>query len=166
MRGALLLLVAASTVARAGTPATPDPGTPDYDGAMFKSPTGPDYVVETPEERSTMNIVVIASVAGGGALLGGVGAYFNLDSKTQSDKVSTGVPTQKPWTAADQAAVDQASSDRTKAIVFYSLGGAAIIGATIALLLTDPGSTKTTIHPHTAIAPVPGGAIAMHEWRF
>jgi hypothetical protein len=166
MRRALLLLVAASTTARAGTPATPEPGTPDYDGPMFKAPAAKDYVVETPEERSTMNIVAIASVAGGGVLIGGLGVYFNLDSKTQSDKVSVGVPTGRPWTATDQAAVDQASSDRTKAIIFYSLGGAAIIGAAVALIVTDPGSTKTVIHPHTAIAPLPGGAIAMHEWSF
>ncbi len=160
MRGPLLLLVAATTAARAGTAAIPEGTAPQT------ASEGKDVVIETPEERTTMNIVAIASVAGGGALIGGLGVYFHLDSKTESDKVSAGVPTGRPWLPADQAAVDQASSDRTKAIIFYSLGGAAIIGAAVALILTDPGSTKTVIHPHTAIAPLPGGAIAMHEWRF
>jgi hypothetical protein len=160
MRAALLLMLAATSVARA------DEAKPDYDGPMFKAPTGKDIVIETPEERSSTNIITISSIAGAGVVLGGIGVYFNLDGKSQADKVSTGVPLNKPWTAADQAAVDAASSDKTKTIIFYSLGGAAIVGAAVMLLMTDPGSTKTVIHPHTAIAPVPGGAIAMHAWSF
>ena len=164
MRVVLPLLVAATTVAHAQPSASepPDPA----DTPMFKAPTGHDFVVETPEERSTTNIAVIAGIAGAGALVGGLGVYFHLDSRSESNKVSAGVPTSRPWLPADQAAVDQASSDRTKAVIFYSLGGALIIGAVVALIVTDPGTTRTVIHPHTAIAPTPGGAIAMHEWSF
>lgn len=163
MRAALLLLVAATTAVRADAP----PVSPDYDGPMFKAPTtGKDIVIETPEERSSTNILVIASTAGAGALIGGLGLYFHLDSRSQSDKLSTTKATGRPWLPADQAAVDQAASDRTKAVVFYTVGGALIIGAVVALLVTDPGSTTTVIHPHTALVPTPGGAMAMHEWSF
>jgi hypothetical protein len=164
MRATLLLLVAATTIAQAQPSATepPDPA----DTPMFKAPTGHDFVVETPEERSTTNIAAIAGIAGAGALVGGLGLYFHLDSRSESNKVTAGVPTSRPWLPADQAAVDQASSDRTKAALCYAVGGALIIGAVVALIVTDPGSTRTVIHPHTAIAPTPGGAIAMHVWSF
>ena len=159
MEGQLLLLVAATTT-RAGTAAIPGGTAPQT------ASDGKDIVIVTPEDRSTTNIVTIASIAGAGLLVGAVGVYFNLDGKSESDKISAGVPTTRPWLPSDQAAADQASSDRTKTIVFYSLGGALIAGAAVMLILTDPGSTKTVIHPHTAISPLPGGAIAMHEWTF
>lgn len=162
MRAVLPLLVLATTVAHAQPTAPPDPA----DTPMFKAPTGHDFVVETDEERSTANIATIAGVAGAGALFGGIGVYFHLDSRSEANKVSAAVPTSRPWLPADQAAVDQASSDRTKAAIFYGLGGACLIGAVVALIVTDPGSTKTVIHPHTAIAPTPGGAIALRSWSF
>ena len=161
MRAGLLLLVA-TTVAHA-EPAEP---TDPTDTPVFKPPTGHDIVVEIPGERTNMNIAVISGIAAGGALIGGLGVYFHLDSKSESNKVSAGVPTSRPWLPSDQAAVDQAASDRTKAAIFYGVGGALIIAAVVALIVTDPGSTKTVIHPHTAIAPTPGGALAIHEWSF
>lgn len=163
MRVVLPLLVAATTAAHA-EPADepPDPA----DAPMFKPPVGHDIVVEVQEDRSTANIAAISGVAGAGAIFGGLGVYFHLDSRTQSDKVSAGKATSRPWSPADQAAVDQAASDRTKAAVFYGVGGALLIGAVVAMIVTDPGSTKTIIHPHTAIAPTPGGAIAMRSWSF
>jgi len=162
MRAVLALLVAATTAAHAQPSEPADPA----DTPIFKPSVGHDIVVETQEDRSTANIAAIAGVAGAGALLGGLGVYFHLDSRTQSDKVSAGKPTSRPWSPADQAAGDQAASDRTKAAVFYGVGGALLIGAVVAMIVTDPGSTKTVIHPHTAIAPTPGGAIAMRSWSF
>ena len=164
MRVALLGLVAASKVAHADTTpiVPPDPA----DTQMFKAPTGHDIVVETPNERTAANIGLVAGLAGAGALIAGVGLYFHLDSRSESDKVTAGSPTSRPWGAADQTHVDNASSDRTKAIVFYSVGGALVIGALVTLFVTDPGSSTTVIHPHTSLAPVPGGAIAFHEWSF
>lgn len=161
MRAAvLLLLVAATRVARADEPADPN------DTLVYKAPTGHDIVVVTDNDRSTSNIALVSGMAGAGALLGGVGLYFHLDSRSESSKVSATVPTSRPWLPSDQAAVDQAASDRTKAVIFYSLGGALVVAAAVMLIVTDPGSTTTVIHPHTALVPVPGGAIAMHAWSF
>lgn len=164
MRAVVLGVLAAATVAHADQVPVepPDPA----DTQMFKAPTGRDIVIDTPNDRSTSNIILVSSLAGGGAILGGIGLYFHLDSRSQSDKVSATAPTGRPWTGANQSAVDTAASDRTAAAVFYGVGGALIIAAAVTLMLTDPGSTRTVIHPHTALAPVPGGAIAMHEWSF
>lgn len=162
MRAVVLGLLAASTVAHADIVNPPDPA----DTQMFRAPTGGDIVIDTPNDRSTNNVILLSSLAGAGAILGGVGLYFHLDSRSQSDKISATANTGRPWTPADQATADTASSDRTKAAVFYAVGGALIIASAITLMLTDPGSTHTVIHPHTALAPVPGGAIAMHEWSF
>ena len=162
MRAVLPLLVALASAAHAEPTEPPDPA----DAPMFRPAVGHDIVVETPNERSTTNIASISGAAGLGAALGGLGVYFHLDSKSAANKVTADSPTNRPWLPADQAAVDQASSDRTKAAIFYGVGGALIIGAVVALIVTDPGSTRTVIHPHLAIAPTPGGAIAMRSWSF
>ena len=160
MRAALVLLLAAGRVARADEPADPN------DTLVYKAPTGHDIIIDADNDRSTSNIALVAGMAGGGALLGGVGLYFHLDSRSESTKVSATVPTSRPWLPSDQAAVDQAAGDRTKAAIFYGIGGALVIAAAVTLIVTDPGSTRTVIHPHTALVPVPGGAVAMHAWSF
>ncbi len=127
-----------------------------------------DIVVDTPGERSSLNIAVLAGMTTV-ALAGGVfGLYYHLQGRTAANSVSSSRFTGKVWMPADQAAVDKADRDRTRAIVLYSAGGAVLVAAIVALIATDPKSTRTVIHPHVAmIAPLPdGGVVVARGWTF
>jgi hypothetical protein len=129
------------------------------------STTGPhDIVVTTEGQRSTKNIAILASVAGAGALLGGIGAYFNVQSRSSANDVSASSPTSTPWTAARQATYDNAHDEGVKAGIFYGIGGALLIGAVVGLIVTVPKSETTTIHPHVNVQP--GGATLGGSWSF
>ena len=130
-----------------------------------------DIVITVPGDRSTQNIAMVAGIAAAGALLGGIGVYYNLDSKSAAENVSPKHPTNTPWTAADQADYDRAHSSGIKAGVFYGLGGAVLIGAIVTLIVTAPASETTVIHPHYAgvqplVAPTANGAMVGGAWRF
>ncbi|CAN5917541.1 hypothetical protein BH11MYX2_BH11MYX2_34100 [soil metagenome] len=131
-------------------------------------PTDP-IVITTPGERSPGNVATAASLAGVGLLAGGLGVYFNLDGRSASDDVSSGVYTGMAWTPKQAALVDKAHDDRTRAIVGYSIGGAALIGAIVYYIITDPPSETTVIQPHTAapaVMPTQGGALLGGTWSF
>jgi hypothetical protein len=135
----------------------------------FRAPVDKDIVVTTPGERTTSNLIMLASIAGAGVLFGGLGVYFNLDSRDAANQVTADAPTAKPWTAADQSAFDRAHSSRTGAIICYSIGGAALIGAVVALIVTEPKEERSVIHPHAAtptIVPTQGGAMLGGMWSF
>ncbi|HEY4179938.1 MAG TPA: hypothetical protein VGM90_24015 [Kofleriaceae bacterium] len=125
-------------------------------------------VITTPGDRSPGNIATAASLAGVGLLAGGLGVYFHLDGKSASDDVSAGVYTGKAWTPTQIALVDKAHDDRTRAIVGYSIGGAALIGAIVYWIVTDPPSETTIIQPHSApaVMPTQGGALLGGTWSF
>ncbi|HEY4059291.1 MAG TPA: hypothetical protein VGM39_21890 [Kofleriaceae bacterium] len=125
-------------------------------------------VIDTPRDRSASNLATAASLAGVGLLAGGLGVYFHLDGKDASDSVSAGVYTGHAWTQKQVDLVDKAHDDRTRAIVGYSIGGAALVGAIVYWIVTDPGSETTIIQPHTAPAVVPtqGGAMLGGTWSF
>ncbi len=125
--------------------------------------------IVAPGERSTNNKLVLAGIAGAGLVAGAVGFYFHMDSRSASDEVATDVFTGTAWSPAHQALVDQAESSRTAAIVMYSIGGAALIGAIAYWIATDPGEETIVIQPRTAqplIAPTPGGAVVGGMWSF
>ncbi len=117
-------------------------------------------------------MVVLGSIAAGGALLGLVGVAFNLDSQSQANKVTLVQATSIPWTPADQKAYDRAHSSGVVAGVFYGLGGAALFTAAIAYIVTAPKDEVTAIRPHgyggpqPTVAPTPGGAILGGAWTF
>ena len=123
-----------------------------------------DIVVTTPGERSSKNIAILASLAGAGALVGGLGVYFNLDSSSAADSVSAHSPTSTPWTPQRQATYDQAHDSGVKAEIFYGLGGALVVGAVVGLLVTIPKEETTVIHPHVTVQP--GGATLGGSWSF
>jgi hypothetical protein len=143
---------------------------PDDDHPVsLPDPTGPDIVITSPGERTLNNKLAIGGVAGAGAALGGIGLYFHLDALSARDRVANPGKTPRPWTSADQADYDHAHSSGVKAAVFYSIGGAALLGAAIALIATEPVSETKIIHPHRArpaITPAPGGAILGGSWTF
>jgi hypothetical protein len=132
-----------------------------------------DIVVTTPGERTTKNKVQVGAVAGAGVLVGAIGLYFHLDSRSASADVSADTPTHLPWTPERRAAADRASSSATKATVAYGFGGALVVGALIWFFVTDPKDETTVIHPHSAPAATPtiepapgGGAMLGGMWRF
>ena len=165
MKLALVLVV----VPRLALADVPDDGISRGSGAPGTAPMQVpvqhrDIVVTTPGERSTQNIAILAGVAGAGALLGGVGVYFNLDSRSAADSVSANSPTSTPWTPQRQATYDQAHDSGVKAEIFYGLGAACIVGAVIGLIVTVPASETTVIHPHVTVQP--GGATLGGTWSF
>jgi hypothetical protein len=123
-----------------------------------------DIVVTTPGERTTKNMAILASIAGAGVLLGGVGLYFNLDAKSASDEVSTHHATALPWTPERQATYDRAHDSSVKAGIFYGVGGAMLLGAAIAFIVTQPKDETTVIHPHIEVGP--GGTTLGGSWSF
>ena len=147
-----LVLAAAARVA-AAQPANTPPSTPDYRPPPNR---GADTVIQVQGERSLKNIAILASIAGAGALAGGIGLYYNLDSRSASDQVSAHLPTGKVWTPELQATFDRAHDSAVKAEVFYGVGAALVIGAAVGLIVTEPKTETIVIHPR-------GVALA---WRF
>jgi hypothetical protein len=123
-----------------------------------------DIVVTTPGERTTKNIAILASVAGAGVLLGGIGVYYNLDSRSAANDVSAHRSLSVPWTSDRQATYDRAHDSGVKAGIFYGVGGALLVGAAVALIVTQPKDETTVIHPH--IEGGPGGATLGGTWSF
>ena len=131
---------------------------------------GAPITFETPGERTTSNIVTAAGVAGAGVVVGAIGLYFHLDSRSASDDVAADGPTGTPWTTERADLVDQADRSRTRAIIGYSIGGALLVGAIAYWIATDPPSETVVIRPRPAvqpvIAPTPGGATLGGVWSF
>jgi hypothetical protein len=130
-----------------------------------------DIVITTEGERTTNNKLVLAGLAGGAAVLGGIGLYYNLDSRSAASSVSAENPTNKTWTPADASDYSRAHDSAVKAGVFYGIGGALLVGAVVGLIATAPKSETTVMHtaPATAtpiVAPTPGGAVLGGSWRF
>ncbi|CAN5880379.1 hypothetical protein BH11MYX3_BH11MYX3_15030 [soil metagenome] len=129
-----------------------------------------DIVIEIPGERSTENKLLLGGLAGAGAIVGAIGAYFHLDSRSASDDVSSSKFTGQAWTPDDQEAFDRADRSRSRAIIGYSVGGVLLAGAVIAYIITEPKSEKVVIRPHgrgsPTIAPAEGGAVLGGMWSF
>jgi len=129
-----------------------------------------DIVIEVPGERTMDNKLLLGGLAGAGFLVGAVGAYFHLDSRSAANDVSSAKYTGHAWTSEDEALVDRADRSKTRAIVGYSVGGALLIGAVVAFIVTEPRSETTVIHPHgrgsPTLAPTSGGAVLGGMWTF
>lgn len=129
-----------------------------------------DIVIEIPGERTMEQKILVGSLAGAGALAGAIGAYFHLDSRDAANEVSSDTYTGHAWTAEDESLVDRADRSRTRAIVGYSVGGALLIGAIVAFIVTDPPSETAVIRPHgrgsVMVTPTEGGAVAFGTWSF
>lgn len=127
--------------------------------------------IVTPGERTTDNLMLVGGLAAGAVVVGGLGLYFHLDGKSASEKVSSDVFGGEEWTADDAALFDQAERSRTKAIVAYSVGGALLVGAIVALIVTEPPSETTVLRPRAVrviptVAPAAGGAVLGGMWSF
>lgn len=167
MKTALVLALVVPRLAFADIPddgARPDDGS-SAPGAVRQVPFHhEDIVVTSTPDRSSKNVAILASIAGAAAVFGGLGLYYNLDSKSAADEVSAHRPMSVPWTADRQATYDRAHDSAVKAEVFYGVGGALLIGAVVGLIVTQPQTETTVIHPHLAVGP--GGAVLGGSWSF
>ena len=165
--------------ARAEPPPAPPPPTygpandpADGGASYFAPPKGKDIVIESRDDRSTGNIAMLGALGGAAAVMGGIGVYFNLDSKSSADKVSAHKFTGEVWTSELQSEYDHAHSAAVVAGVFYGIGGALLIGTIVAFIATEPKTEQIIIHPHAAskptaiVAPTNGGALLGGRWRF
>jgi hypothetical protein len=129
-----------------------------------------EIVIEIPGERSTENKILLGSLAGAGLVLGALGAYWHLDSRSASDEVSADSFTGRAWTAEDRALFDQAERSRGRAIIAYTAGGALLIGAAVLYIVTEPKSERAVIRPHgrgsPSVTATDGGAILGGMWSF
>jgi hypothetical protein len=165
-----LLVLAALVVPRLVLADVPDSGVsptagpPGADAPRPVSMRHKDIVVTTPGERTAKNIAILASIAGAGVLFGGLGVYYNLDSRSAANDVSAHRPMSVPWTDDRQATYDRAHDSGVKAGIFYGVGGALLVGAAVALIVTAPKDEITVIHPHLEVGP--GGATLGGTWSF
>lgn len=138
-------------------------------GAAAPAAADREIVIETPGERSPANKALLVGLAGAGVLAGGLGLYWHLDSRSAADEVSASVFTGEAWTSEDVASVEQAERARTRAAVAYGIGGAFVVGALVALIVTEPAPERTVIRPRSAtptVAPTEGGALVGGRWSF
>jgi hypothetical protein len=152
-----------------------DPAYGDYnnpDVRDFPAPKGKDVIVVAYPERSKRNIITLGGMAAGGLILGAVGLYYHLDSRSAADEVGAHSFSGEPWTADKQAAYERAHSSSVTAGVFYGIGGALLIATAITYIVTEPEAETMVIHPHTdpkptaLVAPIKGGAVVGGAWRF
>lgn len=131
-------------------------------------PRGKDLVVDVPGERSRTNMLALGGVAVGGLLVGALGVHFNLDAKAAADDASSQRFTGTAWTDKQDALVDRAARQSTRAGICYGIGGALVAGAIAAFIITEPKTERTIIHtqPAPAFVPVPGGALLGGTWSF
>ncbi len=128
-----------------------------------------DIVIETPGERPPTTRAVLGGLLGAGLVVGALGVYWHLDSRSAADDVSSQKFTGKAWTSEDIALADQADRSKTRATIAYGIGGALLIGAVIAFIATDPRSETVVITPTRGtptVAPVQGGAVLGGMWSF
>jgi len=152
----------------------PDPMGPpisapeSYDRPVLKSPISRrEIVIDVPGLRTRRAKLLSGSLLAAGVVAGSIGLYYTLESRSSANAVSAQVFTGKTWSDELQQSVDDADRSRTRAIIAYSIGGAFVAGAIAAYIATEPKSERHVIRPHrTALAPVPGGAVATGEWRF
>jgi hypothetical protein len=145
-------------------------GRPDPDVRRYSAPRAKDVVIIAYPERSRTNIMWLGGLGGAGVVLGAVGLYFHLDSRSASNDVSENQFSGRIWTTERQDTYDRANRSAVMAGVFYGLGGALVLATAITYMVTEPKAETMTIHPHgqptALVAPTRGGAIVGGGWSF
>ncbi len=146
----------------------PKPPPDQYERPALKTPIRPrEIVIDVPGLRNTQQKIVLGSLVVAAVISGSIGLYFHLDSRSAANDVSQSVFDGKTWTADRQARFEEGERSKTRAGVGYAIGGAFVIGAVVALIVTEPKSERAVIRPrHAGVTPIPGGAIAGAGWSF
>ena len=145
---------------------------PNRDVRDFPAPRGKDVVVVSYPERSKQNVYMLGGLAIGGALVGALGLYFHMDSRSATDDVAANKFLNVPWSAAHQDTYDRARSSSITAGVLYGVGGGLLLATAILYIATEPKPETITIQPRAnpkptaLVAPTPGGAVVGGAWRF
>jgi hypothetical protein len=142
--------------------------------SMAAAQSGDSISFKVERERTTRNKITIVSLGGASVLFVGVGALFNLDSKSKSDEVSTGGAqlTGEVWTAEREQTREQAIRSRNVAIATYSIGGALALATAIFYIATDPGEELVSVEAGSPVTgaptftPVEGGAVVGARWSW
>ena len=145
-------------------------GTARADVDYFHTASKPSKVtVREGNDRTPGQRKLIGGLAAGGGLALVVGAYFNWQSHSDADAVSSHRLSGATWTADDQATYDRAHSEGTKAIIGYSVAGVLAAALIVTMIETDPGDRLVDLDssaPQATITPTNGGAIVGATWGF
>jgi len=154
-----MILVAANAYAEEPVPPAPPPEQPapeqppsdpaygqrpdrydpaDGGGNYFAAPKGKDIYIKQYPDRSRTNVIALWSTVGVGVLFGGVGLAFHLDYRSKADDLASDRFTGDTWTDARQQTFDDAHRSSVYAGVFYGIGGATLLAATVAFIVTEP----------------------------
>lgn len=167
-----MMLVASHAFAEEPAPPPPPPEQPapdpaygerperdpaDGGGSYFAAPKGRDIYIKQYPDRSRANVIGLWSTAGAGVLLGGIGLAFHLDYRSKANDLESDRFTGDTWTPDRQSMLDDAHRSSVYAGVFYGLGAATLLAATISFIVTEPKVETIVIHPH--VDPKPGGAV-------
>src|SRR5687768_16841315 len=99
-------VVAAAVAAAPAHAAADDPPPPDY---FAQQPAPGELKFRESRHRPRGQVALIAGLAGGALLAGGLGLWFHLDSRDAADEVSAiGELTGRAWTADRQEVYDRA----------------------------------------------------------
>jgi hypothetical protein len=146
----------------------PPPVQENYEKPTLKEPIRPrEIVIDVPGVRTPSQKIVLGSLIAAGVIGSAVGLYFHMESRSAANEVSESVFNGKTWTPERQDRFDDGERAKSRAAVGYAIGGAFVVGALVALIVTEPSTERAVIRPrHAGVVPVPGGAIAGAGWSF
>jgi hypothetical protein len=150
----------------------PGSTSPADESIPYGTRAGKDIYIKSYPDRSHKNMMGLAIAGGASVVLGGIGLYFHLDSRSKSNEVNAHKFTGEVWTSDRQDAYEAANRSAVVAGVFYGIGGAVLLGTAIAYMVTEPKMETIVIHPHTSpkptalVAPTNGGAMVGGSWSF
>ena len=156
------------------TSEAPPPPRENMEKPVLKTPIRPrEIVIDVPGVRTREQKIVLGSLMAAGTIAGLLGVYFHLESRSAANDVSESVFNGQTWTSDRQARLEEGERSKTRAGISYAMGGAFVIGAIVALIVTEPKSEKAVIRPRHAgntvsplVSPIPGGAMAGAGWSF
>ena len=104
------------------------------------------------------------SLVGGGAVLVGAGIVFNLQALDKEKALEERFSSMQPetWDAEAQALQDDMDTLKTRAVVFYVIGGACLAAGGV---LSYLGFTETSSET-VAVTPLPGGGMIATSFQF
>lgn len=142
---------------------------PDY--FANQTPTPLTYRIEG--ERTGTQKIWLVSLAGGAVLAGGLGLYYNLESRDIADEVGTEAGAGPALVYTPEIDERRRTGERyaMRARVLYGLGGALVIATAVYFVWTSPDDRVIAYgsdddRPDVTIAPVRGGAVIGAGWSF